>query len=313
MAGILDVKTRVMDTIVTSEGRRQIATGELRIEFASFTDRNIFYASGSGGVLEDPNNRIYFEAGSDDNDKIIIETDADGRLEPFSSDTYSSYGGNFFTSGSVQETGDIDLVVDEVIESTTQNFKRQMILGTRELWKVDKGSTLTITPEEATFYVTDYKPFSSGSIKEATVDDIESIFQDFRLGNLLNFRFLPPQTKELPGTRRTRVTGNYTQINQDPIDTWEEVQSFVKGKQFQEFVFDDSSPENNIIGQIFEQSRGKLDKLALIDVGSFRVDGVVYPHVLFAGKLYRDSRGSLTFGNLFTLIFEQLSTGDFIV
>ena len=74
MAGILDTKTRVMDTLVTSEGRRQIASGELRIEYASFTDRQIFYSSGSAGFLEDQGGRIYFEAYSDNNDKIIIYT-----------------------------------------------------------------------------------------------------------------------------------------------------------------------------------------------------------------------------------------------
>ena len=313
MAGILDAKTRVMDTLITSEGRRQIASGELQIEFASFTDRNIFYVSGSGGVLEDPNTRIYFEAASDDNDKIIIETDADGRLEPFSSDTYSSYGGSFFTADSVQQTGSIDLVVNEVISTCTENFKRQMILGTRELWKVDKGSTLEIIPAEAEFYISETTPFASSSITEAKVDDIESVFQDFRLGNLLNFRFLPPRTETLAGNRNTSPLGEYTQINQVPMTTWENVQAFVDGKQNQVFTFEDSSPNNNIICQMFEQSGDSLDKLAIIDVGAFEVQGMVYPHVLFAGKLYRDSRGSLTFGNLFTLIFEQLYTGDSIV
>ncbi len=48
-----------------------------------------------------------------------------------------------------------------------------------------------------------------------------------------------------------------------------------------------------------------LEKLALIDMGEFSVEGSVNPHVLFAGKLYRDSRGSLTFANLFTLVFEK--------
>ena len=313
MAGILDVKSRVMDTLVTSEGRRQIATGELRIHFASFTDRHMFYASGSDSVLEDPTSRIYFEAYSDDNDKIIIETDADGRMEPFSSDTYSSYNGNFFASGSTQQTGSIDLLTNDVIESSTRNFQRQMILGTRELWKVDKGSTLKIVPAKADFYIADTTPFNSSSIKRAAVDDIESIFQDFRMGNVINFQFLPPVTKPLPGSLRTGSIGNFTRISQDSMDTWKEVESFVEGKQKQEFIFDDSSPDNNIIGQIFEQSGNKLDKLALIDAGAYKVEGVVYPHVYFAGKLYRDSRGSLTFGNLFTLIFEQLSSGDSIV
>ena len=313
MAGILDVKSRVMDTLVTAEGRRQIATGELRIHFASFTDRHMFYASGSDGVFEDPTTRIYFEAYSDDNDKIIIETDAEGRMEPFSSDTYSSYNGNFFASGSVQQTGSIDLLTNDVIESSTRNFQRQMILGTRELWKVDKGSTLKIIPDKADFYIKNTTPFSSSSITSAKVDDIESIFQDFRMGNVVNFQYLPPITKPLPGSLQTGSVGNYTRISQDSMDTWKEVQDFVEGKQKQEFIFDDSSPENNIIGQIFEQSGDSLDKLALIDAGAFKVNGVVYPHVYFAGKLYRDSRGSLTFGNLFTLIFEQLSSGDSIV
>ncbi len=313
MAGILDVKSRVMDTLVTSEGRRQIATGELRIHFASFTDRHMFYVSGSGGVFEDPTSRIYFEAYSDDNDKIIIETDADGRLEPFSSDTFSSYNGNFFASGSTQQTGSIDMLTNDVIASSTRNFKRQMILGTRELWKIDKGSTLKIVPAEATFFISDTTPFASSSITEAKVDDIESIFQDFRMGNVINFQFLPPVTKELPGTLQTGSVGKFTRISQKAMDSWPEVQEFVKGKQKQEFIFDDSSPENNVIGQIFEQSGDSLDKLALIDAGAFEVNGVVYPHVYFAGKLYRDSRGSLTFGNLFTLIFEQLSSGDSIV
>jgi hypothetical protein len=313
MAGILDVKSRVMDTLVTSEGRRQIATGELRIHFASFTDRHMFYASGSDSVFEDPTSRIYFEAYSDDNDKIIIETDANGRMEPFSSDTYSSYNGNFFASGSTQQTGSIDLLTNDVIESSTRNFQRQMILGTRELWKVDKGSTLKITPAKADFYIASTTPFSSSSITKATVDDIESIFQDFRMGNVINFQYLPPITKPLPGTLQTGSVGNFTRISQDSMTSWKQVQSFVEGKQKQEFIFDDSSPENNIIGQIFEQSGNKLDKLALIDAGAFKVEGVVYPHVYFAGKLYRDSRGSLTFGNLFTLIFEQLSSGDSIV
>ena len=53
MAGILDAKERVLDTIITPAGRAQIASGELRIEYASFTDRQMYYATASNGELND--------------------------------------------------------------------------------------------------------------------------------------------------------------------------------------------------------------------------------------------------------------------
>ena len=43
MAGILDAKSRVVDFILTNEGRRQVRNGDLKIEYASFTDRDTFY------------------------------------------------------------------------------------------------------------------------------------------------------------------------------------------------------------------------------------------------------------------------------
>ena len=43
MAGILDKKTRFIDFVVTQEGKRQIASGELKAEYASVTDMHAFY------------------------------------------------------------------------------------------------------------------------------------------------------------------------------------------------------------------------------------------------------------------------------
>ena len=43
MAGILDNKERIIDSIVTLEGRRQVIGGKLKVEFASFSDRYTFY------------------------------------------------------------------------------------------------------------------------------------------------------------------------------------------------------------------------------------------------------------------------------
>jgi len=305
LAGILDNKTRIMDTLITSEGRRQISSGKLKIEYASFTDRHLFYSSGSSGVLDDQGNRIYFEAYSDDNDKIIIETDGEGNLEPFSSDEYSSYGGKVYASGSGEQvSGSIDAVTSAIFDTCVLNFQRQMIIGTRNLNLYGKEDRFVIAPETSTFFITDETPFNSSSISRATIDDVESVFQDFRLANTLNYRFMPPITRPLAGALTGSVLASYTQLNQDALDTWEEMEEYLDGKQSEEIVFDETSRENNIIGQMFEQYGSSISKLALIDMGSFPIDGRIYPHVYFAGKLYRDSKGSLTFANLFTLVFK---------
>ena len=44
--GILDNKTRFIDLVITQEGKRQIASGKLRAEFASISDTATFYSKG---------------------------------------------------------------------------------------------------------------------------------------------------------------------------------------------------------------------------------------------------------------------------
>jgi len=74
MAGILDKKTRVMDFMITDEGRSQIRDGDLRIAYASFTDSGAFYEEESDGVASNANSRIYFEASSKHQDRIVVES-----------------------------------------------------------------------------------------------------------------------------------------------------------------------------------------------------------------------------------------------
>ena len=38
MAGLLDPKSRILDSIITEEGRRQIINGGMKIRFATFSD-----------------------------------------------------------------------------------------------------------------------------------------------------------------------------------------------------------------------------------------------------------------------------------
>lgn len=67
--GILDNKHRVVDSTITQEGRRQLASGMMKIEYCSFTDREVFYQSSSVvspisnvPIADDASNRFYFES-----------------------------------------------------------------------------------------------------------------------------------------------------------------------------------------------------------------------------------------------------------
>ena len=50
--------------------------------------------------------------------------------------------------------------------------------------------------------------------------------------------------------------------------------------------------------------KNQLEKLSIIDAGEFPVQNKNNPHLFFAGKIYRDSVGSLTFVNIFTIVLE---------
>lgn len=83
MAGILDNKKRIMDTIVTQEGRRQLTSGNFKIKYASFTDGNTFYEEDLAVGSTDATIRIPFEAVNKFQDNIVFETDDSGNLLHF--------------------------------------------------------------------------------------------------------------------------------------------------------------------------------------------------------------------------------------
>ena len=79
MTGILDSKSRVLDFILTQEGRNQMVADRLEFSFASFTDSACFYRSGSDSAADEASDRIYFEAASSPFDQIIIERGPEGQ------------------------------------------------------------------------------------------------------------------------------------------------------------------------------------------------------------------------------------------
>lgn len=85
MSGILDSKSRVIDAMLTVEGRRQMAEGTFKIDYVTFTDSSVSYQPNTETGHEDPTTRLYLEACNLPQDQIIFEANDEGKLVPFRS------------------------------------------------------------------------------------------------------------------------------------------------------------------------------------------------------------------------------------
>lgn len=83
MSGILDSKSRVIDAMLTVEGRRQMAEGTFEVSYVTFSDADVVYLPDSDEGHVDPTGRIYFEASNLPQDQITFEANDDGNLVPF--------------------------------------------------------------------------------------------------------------------------------------------------------------------------------------------------------------------------------------
>lgn len=316
MAGILNQKERILDTILTIEGRKQIAQGTLKAEFVSFTDGGTIYKLDtivSGGP--DVTDRIQLEATSLPQDTIAIEADDSGRLTGFpisGSARFVIRSGQILSASSENETSPVTgsqfaSLAGTLLSSSIDNFKKLYILQSPD--PIDnKERQFLIGPKDKQFVITPSRPYGTASITSARVDHVESFFQDKRLSHLPNYQFLPPVNKARLGENTRTALGEYVNLNQEPILTFDDVKTEVSGFEQQGFAetfrFTETSRQSNVFGQFFELSAGQMVKLDIIDFGAFIDENRSTKHVFFAGKVYEDGMGSNTFVNLFTIIFE---------
>jgi hypothetical protein len=384
MAGILNNKTRVMDIIITDEGKRQAAAGELRVRYATFTDRHAFYEDISGslsvnnatGVAGDASERLYFEAHSMFQDRVIVETEeaysldghSEGRVRPFMSKDFTISGGKITSSSSDADSvrtfpsayapglaGQLEVSGSginskhmDISNAILDHFQDQMIIGSKDPFYPDRGFKISVTPSgdpntpgfqksgcvletdpsisevfgnikfAVTHFSPIYFPFGSDIPKGQlpsnvikTVESSESFFQDKKLQHLPNYLYLPPVNEIEPGQAKPMAMGKYAQFQQGPgrLQQWSDIQNELQSRPYFEVDFEETSRDNNILCQMFEYTPDGVKKLSIIDFGSFN-DPEGTPgaspgkRVFFVGKIYRDLFGSLTFINMFTVVFD---------
>lgn len=309
MAGIIDNKSRILDTILTREGRRQIANGDIRIKFASFSDRYAFYQGDILSGTADASERVLFEAASTPQDRITFESDDSGKLMPLESEGSLNVFGGKIISGSqiagtrkfVTQSNIFISLSDGLLSGSIRNFDKLRIIGSEDFFGEDTIFRLSDT--QVNFVMNDNGPIPDTEIQAISVDKVDSMFQDKRLSHIDNFKFLPPRNAPSLQNQQGSQLGEYRPLNQLGLFTFGDLMDDLEGLDFQTIEFTQTSRTNNVFAQFFEVSPNNMSKLDVIDFGSFPTeDGDV--HAFFAGKVYLDSIGRHTFVNLFTIVFE---------
>ncbi len=331
MSGILNSKSRILDTIVTLAGRKQIANGKLKVEYVSFTDSATYYRADLTSGSADATARIYLEQCHLPQDDITLEADDSGRLQPFKNGSgvalkdgqILSYTFNALTAsvltGSTQSMqllrGDqFASSAETLLASSIDNFNRLQVIGTKDLLFEDDG--FGVGKNNITFNITNERPLQSAHQHAAHINHLESLFNDVRLSKVPNFKFLPPINKNDDNRinkkdhRNTapyhlghyKPWGRSHLIGLQPRQLEHELNHYARMGYSKTITFDPTSRDNRLFGQFFEVHFNVMKKLDVIEYGRYTYLGRAR-HAFFVGKVMTDENGSHTFIHIFTLIF----------
>jgi len=304
MSGLLDSKKRILDTIITNEGRRQLARGRLRIRFATFTDQDAYYESDPASGSTDASQRPHLEAFNRPQDTLTFESDDVGDLIRAPGGDFGVQNGKILIPSENYQTflsGSESLEYVDDLFASSSNAYTQLYAISSEQFDED-NNTFSIDRESVNFSVTN-EMFSAPNTSFVTVDDAASLFQDIRMTQARNFMFMPPINKSSPG-RTGGILANYNRIDQGDSLTYEQIMAELKDSENVTINFNSTSYENNLVMQMFDVRQDSVKKLDVIDYGEFIIENSS-KHVYFIGRILKDSRGSATFINIFTLVTES--------
>lgn len=333
MSGILDNKSRVIDAILTHEGRRQMAAGSFSVNYATFSDSFVVYEPSDIDGHVDPTTKIYLESFNAPQDQITFEADDSGRLSPFNQ--VFSEQKNLLSAGKIKKietnfvlgkTSDIVLSgsafaseIEGILASSIDNFKKLQIIGTID--RLYNDDQFALTTNEINFDVVD----NLDNLRLSTptsANNADSLFNDKKLRNLVNFKYLPPvrkiKEKNVDKTSYEQLKqggyelGIYPPWGQIEKLTYNDVKNELKDYEStaKTVYFDPTSRDNDIVAQFFEITDNEARKLDVIDYGKVYNNSqnikMATHHVFFVGKLITDDNGADCFIHLFTLLFGSM-------
>jgi len=296
MAGLLDSKTRVIDARLTSRGRTSLIDGGITVKYVSFSDLGATYEDDGSGVAVNPL-QVGFEAFSTPNDEITVTSDDYGDLNSFSGDGYM-----VTRSGKANPYQSTDAVENLIFSGSLEAFDNQRLISTKDVILEDPG--LSVRPESVSFSVSNERPFR-GEPSTSSIDDVESLFADKRLGKLVNFLYLPPVQRTISTVGNEISLGEYADVKEDPI-TENKLLAEIASLDSQRISLSKYTDRNEVSMQLFESSSSGLVKLDIIRYGEIasRGESGRQRTIYFVGKVFEDGYGNPTFVNLFDLVVE---------
>jgi len=315
MSGILDSKSRVLDVILTNEGRRQISRADLKIEYVSFTDGSTFYQTNTYDDSLNESTRIYLESRNLPQDQITFESDDTGLLKPFNNDkNIKVINGTILTGSNANLTPltgtQFSSTSESLLASSYDNFTKLQIIGTKDSLFEDDGFATNVSSVQ--FDISKTGPINlvnsnsqiDKSIANFSLTAAESLFQDVRLSKLRNFMYLPPKIKgsgkNLGSYAPLGSNGTSNKLTPEMLELEFKKLSDIGMRRI--VNFEPTSKVNNLMCQLFEIENGSMKKLDVIDYGTYNLGGAI-KQVFFAGKIYIDANNNQTFVHLFTLLF----------
>lgn len=208
--------------------------------------------------------------------------------------------------------------IDGLLTSSFDNFQELRSLSTIDpIFMEDK---FVLSDNKVEFDISVLPPEVISYIKSTpSLNSIDSLFNDDKMSNLINFRYLPPIVKTnstlIPDktdvdSLQEFLLGNYPPLgdNKKPI-SFTQIKDQLKSYSSKTIEFLETSKKNNLLCQVFEVANGTVNKLDIVEYGNVKNDSLdpdaVSNKIYFLGKTYLDDRGTTTYVNMFTLIFSR--------
>jgi len=313
MAGILDTKRRIIDALITVDGRRQMAANTIDLSFATFSDEGLFYDSEDGTSARDISNLPIFEVMSLPKDVIIPEVDDDGAFSLNLADGNKIVNGRKVISGaldtiSVDENGARTVVkVESVLTGAINVFSGALEcmdtarkhFSQLSILKTDDGLL------DSAFRVDTNTINLDTSEIEIAQSAIRPLMFDDSINHIINTKYLPPEVTT--DENKSVPLGDYPKFTNEPHNNFDSFleSELLEALSSQEINFTSTGRSNNILGQVFEVNKDGTAKLTIVDYGEFVAENQKKYRVFYLGKPIRDLNGTPKFCRLFTMVFEK--------
>lgn len=293
--GILDPKSRVIDLLLTSEGKRQLINGQMRVDFISFSDTSINYN-------DEEIEKIILEANDLPQDQITAEADANELIRKILTPNFKVINGNAYDITSKPLSGSITSnFFDEIVDSSLENFKKLQIIKSQDSFYDNKNlssdilsASITITNNDINQNNDDNKPSLNLS-----VDLMPSIFLDVDASKSKNYLYLPPtDDNDKPLYDYGFRKGTNEIINDDLLN------KRLLNKKKNSFKLNSSGKTHIQIFQSENNSTHSLRKLNIIKYGNLFESGTFKGVAYFVGRLLIDNSGNSTFYRIFTILIK---------